>query len=255
VHRVEEVMGTVVTIDGYLADGSRRGEFEQLVQSAVDELHHIDQLLSTWLPESAISRVRRDELSLADSPEELREVLEDCVLARELTRGWFDPWALTGGVDPTGYVKGWAAQRAISYLKADWVGGAIVNAAGDVAVIGSPAPGEVFRVGIVDPWDPGRVALIAAVDAALATSGTYERGEHLFNPITNEWRSAVASASVTGPLLGMADAFATALAVGGIELLDAIGATGEYEGLVIDYSGNIACTEGFPFSTEQLLRK
>ena len=40
-------------------------------------------------------------------------ICEGCQRAKNLTAGWFDPWAMPGGIDPTGYVKGWAAQLAL----------------------------------------------------------------------------------------------------------------------------------------------
>ncbi len=80
-----------------------------------------------------MSRLRRGEISVSMAPPPVEEVLDLCATAHELSDGWFDPWALPGGVDPTGYVKGWAAQRALADLEDPAVAGAIVNAAGDIA--------------------------------------------------------------------------------------------------------------------------
>jgi hypothetical protein len=60
----------------------------------------------------------------------MAEVLECCARAREISDGWFDPWAMPGGIDPTGYVKGWAAQCALSALVSSGIRGAMVNAVG-----------------------------------------------------------------------------------------------------------------------------
>ena len=67
---------------------------------------------------------------------------------------------------------------------------------------------------MVQPADPSRLACIVETPGAVATSGTYERGNHLVNPFTST-ASSTASATVTGPDLSLADALATALAVAG----------------------------------------
>ncbi len=150
-----------------------------------------------------MSRLRRGEATVGQMPPEVAGVLEACRAARVLSDGWFDPWALPGGVDPTGYVKGWAAERALDALRMPDVAAAVVNAAGDIASFGGPAPGAPFRFAVVDPFDRARLACVVEHTGAVATSGTYERGQHLFDPHSRRAASAVASATVTGPELGL----------------------------------------------------
>jgi len=90
--------------------------------------------------------------------------------------------------------------------------GAIVNAAGDIASFGGLGPGQPFRIGIADPFSPRRLAEVVYLTGAIATSGTYKRGHHLVDPRTDRPVARAASASVTGPGLGLADALATAAA-------------------------------------------
>ncbi len=153
---------------------------------------------------------------------------------------------MPGGVDPTGYVKGWAAQRALAALAMPGVTGAIVNAAGDIAAFGRPGTGRPFRVAIVDPSDRRRLTVSSSSAAAIATSGTYERGEHLSDPRTGQRTARAASASVTGPDLGLADALATALAVAGAAGLAFIEPIEGYEGFIIGYDGSWKWTANFP---------
>jgi FAD:protein FMN transferase len=245
-HHEEEVMGTVVTID--LFGDPRAEHVAPLVAAACDVLHEANDVFSTWCPDSPISRLRRGEIHVAQAPKVVGEVLRRCADARARSSGWFDPWAMPGGVDPTGYVKGWAAQLALSRLVAPGVRGAIVNAAGDIATFGAPDPDAPFRVGIVDPFEVSRLACIVelAPDGAIATSGTYERGPHLIDPRTGEPANAVASASVCGPDLGLADALASAVAVSGsVGVVDGIRS---YEALVIGLDGRWHWTPGFPFA-------
>ena len=251
IHHLEEVMGTIVTIDVYTAaevtDAGLGVLCEQLARARAS-LHHADEVFSTWQPHSPVSRLRRGEISLSQAPPEVAEVLERCAAAQELSGGWFDPWAMPGGVDPTGYVKGWAAQNAVAAFSGGTICGAIVNAAGDIASSGGLGHGQPFRIGITDPASPLRLAEIVELTGAIATSGTYERGSHLIDPHSGRAAARAASASVTGPDLGLADALATALAVAGEPGLALIEPLGGYEALVIGFDGSRRWTEGFPFA-------
>ncbi len=241
-HR-EQVMGTVVTIDIYTDDGTCGPEVSLGLARARAILRRADAVFSTWKPESPMSRLRRGEISCGEAPPEMAEVLEMCAVARELSHGWFDPWALPGGVDPTGYVKGWAAQRAVDALDSVEVAGALVNAAGDIASIRSTTP---FRIGIAHPVERGELACVVELPGAIATSGNYERGAHLIDPRSGRPVESVASASVTGPDLGLADALATALAVAGGEGLTMFDAIDGYEAFVVLCDGSSQWTPGFP---------
>ncbi len=252
VHRLfhrEEVMGTFVTFDGYFLSAVPHDAHGAL-EDAVGELHRIDRIFSTWKLESPVSRLRRGELGLGEAPDEVREVLDSCLTARRASGGWFDPWRLPGGVDPTGYVKGWAAQRALDRFQRPGMIGAVVNAAGDIATVGIPAPGQRFRLGVVDPADRRRLATVVEPPGAVATSGTYERGAHLVNPHTGSPQALVASATVTGPDLGLCDALATGLCVGGEDALPALDRLAGYEALLIPFHGAWKWSRGFPFAPD-----
>ena len=244
-------MGTVVTIDVYATDGTAGTDVSRQLATARATLQHADAVFSTWQPHSPVSRLRRGEITSAQAPAEVCEVLGQCAIARELSGGWFDPWAMPGGLDPTGYVKGWAAQKALGAFRATGICGAIVNAAGDIASSGGPGPGQPFRIGIADPFSPRRLAEVVYLTGAIATSGTYERGHHLTDPHTGRPAARAASASVTGPDLGLADALATALAVAGPPGLDLIEALDGYEALIIAPNGSRQWTEHFPFAPHQ----
>jgi thiamine biosynthesis lipoprotein len=254
-HHLEEVMGTIVTIDVYATapadagpgSGPGAGLARQL-ESAVAILHRADEVFSTWQPGSPVSRLRRGEITVAQAPVEVADVLARCAAAREASGGWFDPWAMPGGVDPTGYVKGWAAQNALAELSAPGICGALVNAAGDIASSGGLGGGKPFRIGITDPASLRQLAAIVELTGAIATSGSYERGSHLIDPRSGQPGARAASASVTGPDLGLADALATALAVAGEGGLALIEELDGYEALVIGFDGSRRWTGRFPFA-------
>jgi thiamine biosynthesis lipoprotein len=181
---------------------------------------------------------------LEDAPPDVAVVLELCALARRQSRGWFDPWAMPGGVDPTGLVKGWAARNALRRIEAAGVAGAMVNAGGDIALAGAPGVARTWHIGVRDPWDATRVIAVLEATEAIATSGAYERGDHVLNPRTGQPSSPLASATVTGPDLALADAFATGLLAAGEPGLDWVGRIEGYDGLIVRRDGSMVGTSG-----------
>jgi thiamine biosynthesis lipoprotein ApbE len=105
---------------------------------------------------------------------------------------------------------------------------------------------------VTNPFALHHQACVADIDGAIATSGTYERAQHLIDPRTGQHRSQVASASVTRPDLGLADTLSPALAVAGQEFLEVIEALRDYEGSVIESDGCWNFTTGFPFTSDSL---
>jgi thiamine biosynthesis lipoprotein len=245
VKHVERVMGTAVSFDV-------RGGTPGAIAEACGILHRADAVFSTWEPDSPMSRLRRGELSVGDAPEEIAQVLDLCAEAKRVSGGWFDPWRMPGGVDPTGLVKGWAAQRAADALREAGAEAAMVNAAGDIVTFGEPEPGRPWRVGIRDPHAPDRIGwVVAARDGAVATSAAYERGDHVLDPHTGGPARAALSATVTGPDLTLADALATGLFAAGVAGLPRIDALPDYNALVIEPGGETHLTAEFPLSAKQ----
>ncbi|MEK8109860.1 FAD:protein FMN transferase [Micromonospora sp. M12] len=68
-------------------------------------------------------------------------MLETCADLWGATDGFFDAYA-TGRLDPSGFVKGWAAQVASDRLLAAGAGNHCVNAGGDVRVRACRRPGS-----------------------------------------------------------------------------------------------------------------
>lgn len=233
---VEPVMGTVV---GFKSPSPIP---EEAIEAATAVLHDADRVFSLWAPQSPMSRLRcgTGHLDLADlAPADagaIAHVLDRCSLARDLSHGGFDPWALPGGVDPTGLVKGWAVERARDVLVGLGHTTVMVNGGGDIAVAGRPR-GRPWRVGIRHPLQPTQLAAVVTVTAAVATSGNYERPGQLIEPSTGRAARGVASATVCGPHLDLADALATALAVRGLPLLEVIGSMDGYGAYLVTDEG------------------
>lgn len=215
------------------------------VRAVYAELRDVDAMFSPYRDDSQVSRHARGELPLDACDPLVQEVARRCEAVRELTAGLFDATRPDGRWDPSGLVKGWAVERASRHLAAvadlDWC----LNAGGDVAVI-CPS-GEPFRVGIQDPLDAGRVAaVVPSTGAAVATSGTAARGDHLYDPRTGEPSRGSASLTVVGPSLETADVLATAAFVAGAEAFAVVGRVPGYAALRIDRDGSQAHTDDWP---------
>ncbi len=239
-------MGTIVCFD--IRPGPGPNETYLGLAKARAALHRADAVFSLWKPQSPMSRLRRGEIDLADAPGDVVEVLERCRLAREASAGWFDPWAMSHGLDPTGLVKGWAAERALDCLARSGADAAMVNAGGDIAVFGRPDSNRSWRIGIRDPRSPDRIVATVEAAAAVATSGLYERGPHVLDPFSGSPASGTASATVTGPRLDLADAMATGLLAAGTPGLAWIDQADGYEGFLVHHDGSLEHTAGFPLA-------
>ncbi len=207
--------GTIIYID---ASSSTVNEVQ--IQASIDKvrdfLYLVDEIFSTYKDQSEVSRLRRGEISITDCCADLQEVLALCLQAKDLTDGSFDPWCVEGGFDPSGYVKGWASDRAISMLKSDGVEHIQINSAGDLSLAGGVEPGKPWSIGIRHPEEAHTIVKVFDItDGAIATSGTYERGAHIKDPHTGLIAIGARSATVYGPDGGLADALATALIVAG----------------------------------------
>jgi len=243
----EAVMGTVVSIDvrtDVAATRVRAG-----LEAAVRCLHEVDATFSPYLPGSVVSRVGRGELSLAACPPDVREVAERCVAAERVTGGSFSASYRGGGTwDPTGLVKGWAAERVSRLLHAEGLGRHCVNAAGDVRLGDPPDPERPWRVGITDPRDAQRLLTTVSGSAmAVATSGTVERGPHVLDPGTGEPPTGLLQVTVVGPDLTEADAYATAVLAAGGDGVALAGrlAVGGWQALLVRADGSVCCTRGW----------
>ncbi len=210
----------------------------RLMDASFAWLHRVDETFSTYRPDSPISRLGRGE-SVSVIPE-VAEVLRSCAEIRSRTGGYFDE-RVGGGLDPSGYVKGWAVEQLSQALAAAGAVDHCVNAGGDVRVRGSIRPGEPWRIGIRHPRRDAVCKVLCAHDLAVATSGLYERGAHIVNPHTGRPPTGLASVTVVGPDLGIADAYATAIFAAGRL---AFHPGDDYDVLLIDEAGLATSTPG-----------
>jgi thiamine biosynthesis lipoprotein len=237
-----EVWGTVVFIDV-----TSDIDIESAITKANQYVHQVDELFSTYKESSIISQLRRGEIEIEHCPLEVIEVWNLCAFVKEVTEGAFDPWAVAGGFDPSGLVKGWAADNCAEILITAGADHVQVNAAGDLALRGGFTPEQPWSIGVVNPDNRLEVLqTFEIIDGAIATSGTYERGAHINDPYTGMIAIGAKSATVIGPDGAIADALATALMVAGRD--GAVWFTtpelSEYSAWVIDRHEKVAWSIG-----------
>ncbi|NLU79535.1 FAD:protein FMN transferase [Micromonospora sp. HNM0581] len=192
----------------------RRGTGAAL-RDAVAELRAIDLTYGPNRPESLVSRLRRGEIS-AESYPPLTELVDRCAAMRAATDGWFDAWAVPGGFDPGGLLGGWAVERAAARLRDAGIHDYAVLTGADLVVRGQAAHGGPWRIAVHHPTDRSRAPLMLDMTAgAVGTSGVTGRHGHVVDPHTGEPARQLVAATVVGPDLTVADAYATALYAAG----------------------------------------
>jgi len=234
--RILATMGTVIGLD--LRDPDLP---EAAIDAALAWLTDVDARFSPYRPGSQISRLARGEVEAEDCPPDVRFVLTRCDALRLESDGHFDIRAahLRGGLDPSGYVKGWALEEAAYILESDGARNYALNAGGDVVLRGSPEAGRPWVVGIRHPLEPDQIAARLSFEPgtdrrAVATSGLYERAGHIVNPRTGMIPAELLSLTVVGPSLAVADAYATAAFAMGAGGLRWLATRPGYAGYAID---------------------
>ena len=251
------LMGTVFSIAA--PDSVAPETFEAAWSEACGLLRRIEEVYSPFIADSPVSRMRDGRLGPADldgQPDlsaaealEFREVLGLCAQLRNESDGGFDAWAVGDppNFDPCGAVKGWAAERASTLLVERGVPAHLLNAGGDVRLRTDGSAN--WNVGIEDPHRPDQILVKLAVgDGAVATSGTRQRGSHVWDPLRRRPAAGLAQVTIVGPDLALADGYATAaLALGerARAFLGGLGARGPYQGFTVDDAQAVWWTEGF----------
>ena len=232
VRRHVEVMGTVASI--HVHGGVSAEVADPAIDAAFGELHR---------PTSEISRVNDGSLSLLDCSPEVIDVLDACTWLEHVSGGAFTAHRPDDGrIDPAGFVKGWAADRAGLVLAAHGLEHWCLTVGGDLVVHGRPNDADRWTIAIADPTH--RRAVITGVvvaEGAVATSGTAERGRHLWSA-DGTAADTFASVTVTGPSLTWADAFATAACAMGTAGLDWVDGFEGYRAFAVAHDGELVNT-------------
>ena len=145
--------------------------------------------------------------------------------------------------------KGYAADATKKLMKSLGVSSGIINASGDLTSWGKKPDGTDWQVGISNPENPAKVfSWFPVRDAAVATSGNYEKYvtlegkqySHIMDPRTGIPVSGIKSVTVFAPKAELADAFATAVFIMGIDTgIDTISQLPGMSCIIVDAENNI----------------
>jgi FAD:protein FMN transferase len=239
VRRHAEVMGTVASI--HVHDAVEPERIDTAIDAVLAELERLEEMFSTFRATSEISRVNRGELELVDCSAEVIDVVDACTWLEHASGGAFDIRA-RGRLDPAGFVKGWATERASRVLGEHGLQHWYMGVGGDIVVHGQPAGRDCWTIAIADPSKRSAVITgITVTGGAVATSGTAERGRHLWGADgadADTW----ASVTVIGPSLTWADAFATTACAMGPGGLDWVNQFDEYQAFAVTHQGALVNT-------------
>lgn len=234
-------MGMPITVD-IIADP----EPESSINEVFNYFQYVDDKFSTYKDDSEISRINNHELRLENSSDDMKTVFALAEQTRLATFGYFNI-EHKGFFDPSGLVKGWAIFNASKILSRNGFNNYSVDAGGDVQVAGRNSQGQNWRVGIRNPFEPDQIVKVLSLsNCGVATSGTYVRGQHIYNPKSeDEPITEILSLTVIGPNIYDADRFATAAFAMGMDGINFIERLHGFEGYLIDKDKRATYTTGF----------
>jgi FAD:protein FMN transferase len=290
------IMGTAINVELWHED---EAQANALINAVMQEMQRIDNLMSTYKPDSQISLVNATAaITPVAISEELFALIGRALDYSDITHGAFDiTYASAGkyydyrkGVKPTaaqlaealpaidyhhvrldadagtvaftqpgvsidlgGIAKGYAVDRGMEILRRGGVKNALISAGGDSLVIGKRWERPWF-IGIRDPRNKaGIVSMIPLEDAAISTSGDYERYfekdgvryHHILDPGTGKSTHSVRSTSIIGSTATDTDALSTSVFVLGVEAgLQLINSLPDTEAIIIDKDGALHYSAG-----------
>jgi FAD:protein FMN transferase len=234
------------------------------VKEAINEIKRLDQLFSRLNPKSEVSMI--NSKAGIDAVKVSKDTLDCISLSQKITKisnGAFD---ITLGdrnrlvinrnkgtvfltrrgvkINLGGIGKGFAAEKARRLLLKKGAKSGMIDMRSSIIVFGS----KKWTIGIAHPRKEGKLLgkVILKDGQSLATSGDYERGKHILNPITKKAAGKCQGVTVIGRDAGYADALSTAVFVlgpdKGIKLVELLP---DIEALVIDNHGKIIKSSGF----------
>ena len=215
------------------------------IESAFKYFNQVDERFSTYKTTSEISKINKG-LPRSKWSREMKAVMGLCEETKQLTKGYFDI-SHEGKLDPSGLVKGWAVYNAARLLRDKGIEDFYIVAGGDIQVHGTNADDKPWLVGIRSPFNIEEIIkVIRLTNQGMATSGTYIRGQHIYNPHHKDQKTTeVKSLTVIGPNVYEADRYATAAFAMGKPGIAFIEETLGLEGYMVDADKTATYTSGF----------
>ena len=236
------LMGMPITID-IIGDGAPL----RLIDDVFGYLNEVDQRFSLFKPSSEICSINRGSIMRSEASADMQEVFAIADLTCRETQGYFDMRRPDGSFDPSGIVKGWAIRNSADLIRKAGVTNFYVDAGGDIQTGGVNGAGKDWKIGIRNPFNANQIIkAVTPKGRGIATSGTYVRGDHIYNPHKpGETIADIVSLTVIGSDVLEADRFATGAFAMGKDGIDFIEAQRTLEGYAVDANGIATITSGF----------
>jgi len=244
------IIGTVITVE--IADDSAR---EADVEKIFSYFKDIEKRFSIFDPQSEISQINNGRLKKEEYSPQMKEIFKLAEKTMVESNGYFNIVTPTGKYDTSGIVKGWAILNASRMLMSMGLENFYVDAGGDIQAHGKNNTGVPWSVGIRNPFNQEQIVkVVYPGNRGIATSGTYIRGQHIYNPLDKEVPiTDILSLTIIGPDVCEADRFATAAFAMGQKGIYFIEELDGFEGYMIDSKGIGTSTSGFVKYTEYKL--
>lgn len=242
-------MGTPVTIE--IVD---KEATEELLEEVFAYFRYVDEKFSIYKETSEITAINRGVIAKEKYSEDMKTVFDLSEETKRITNGYFDIITPEGYCDPSGLVKGWSIYNAAQILKKHNINNFYVEAGGDIQACGHNRDGKPWVIGIQNPFNKKReiVKALHLTDKGVATSGSYVRGQHIYNPVDKKTMTEdIVSLTVIGSNIHDADRFATAAFAMGNKGIHFIENLSGFEGYSIDLKGVATMTTGFNTYTEK----
>jgi FAD:protein FMN transferase len=239
--RTDFIMGMPITIE--IVGNNREAA---AIKKIFNYLRDTDERFSTYKQTSEISQINNGKPRKLWSSE-MTDVLELCDLTRRQTNGYFDIKKSDGILDPSGLVKGWAINNAADILRKLGFKNFFIDGGGDIQADGKNSSNTVWKIGIRNPFNVSEIVKTVGISGeGIATSGTYIRGQHIYDPLRmGKPPENIASLTVIGQNIYEADRFATAAFAMGLNGISFIESLPGFEGYMIDNNKTATMTSGF----------
>ncbi|HUD05302.1 MAG TPA: FAD:protein FMN transferase [Candidatus Saccharimonadales bacterium] len=221
------------------------GASNVVFESIFNYFRKVDEQFSTYKPNSEISKINNG-LPQGELSKDMKSVLSLCEETKAITDGYFDIHH-NDKLDPSGLVKGWAVYNAAKLLREKGVKNFYIEAGGDIQVDGTNSDKKSWAVGIRNPFNINEIIKAVHLEnQGMATSGTYIRGQHIYNPHSSgQDITDVKSLTVIAANVYEADRFATAAFAMGKEGIGFIERMPDLEGYMVDDEKIATFTSGF----------
>ena|SRR5665647_1474668 len=240
--QTRDLMGMTITVE--IADDFAK---ESEIEMVFAYFENVEKRFSVFKDDSEITLINKGKINQSRYSEDMKTVFALSEKTKKETNGYFDIVTPDGKFNPSGLVKGWAIYNASLLLLEKGFKNFYIEAGGDIQAYGINGQGTKWRVGIQNPFDPSQIVkVILLKDMGIATSGSYRRGQHIYDPHkANEPLTEIVSVSVIGPNVYEADRFATAAFAMGAQGINFIENLKGFEGYMINKDGMAIQTSNF----------